>query len=119
MMRTLIISCSLWDYTNIVMNFLCESRTINGSNPINFDWLQYFDVVITGRYIINCNILHTFLVCFNLSYFFSQLFFKHFFSNQFLLFFVKVFDSSQDLFLEMYIFVSLKHVTEFGVKYRV
>lgn len=71
MMRNLdYISCSLWDYTNIVMNFLCESRTINGSNPINFDWLQYFDVVITGRYIMNCNIPHTFLVCFNLSYFF-------------------------------------------------
>ncbi|XP_050267463.1 uncharacterized protein LOC126712244 isoform X1 [Quercus robur] len=45
---TFLVTNSLWDYTNIVMNFLCESRTINGSNPINFDWLQYFDVVITG-----------------------------------------------------------------------
>lgn len=43
------ISCSLWDYTNIVMNFLCASRTMDGGNKCNFDWLQYFDVVITGR----------------------------------------------------------------------
>lgn len=54
------ISCSLWDYTNIVMNYLCESRTVNGSNKCNFNWLQYFDVVITGRYIINCDIVHLF-----------------------------------------------------------
>ncbi|XVE94711.1 hypothetical protein REPUB_Repub02eG0032300 [Reevesia pubescens] len=38
----------LWDYTNIVMNFLCASRTLDGGNTCNFDWLQYFDVVITG-----------------------------------------------------------------------
>ncbi|XP_040998313.1 cytosolic purine 5'-nucleotidase-like [Juglans microcarpa x Juglans regia] len=46
------ISYSLWDYTNIVMNFLCELCTMKSSNRINFDWLQYFDVVITGRYIL-------------------------------------------------------------------
>lgn len=40
---------SLWDYTNVVMNFLCESQTMEGSEKCNFDWLQYFDVVITGR----------------------------------------------------------------------
>ncbi|XP_040997506.1 5'-nucleotidase domain-containing protein 4-like isoform X1 [Juglans microcarpa x Juglans regia] len=45
---TFLVTNSLWDYTNIVMNFLCESRTMNGSNKCNFDWLQYFDVVITG-----------------------------------------------------------------------
>lgn len=45
---TFLVTNSLWDYTNIVMNFLCESRTISGSRKCNFDWLQYFDVVITG-----------------------------------------------------------------------
>ncbi|CAJ2643074.1 unnamed protein product [Trifolium pratense] len=43
---TFLVTNSLWDYTNTVMNFLCGSRMIGGSN--NFDWLQYFDVVITG-----------------------------------------------------------------------
>ncbi|WZZ06978.1 hypothetical protein YC2023_092899 [Brassica napus] len=38
----------LWDYTNIVMNFLCGGRTVHGPDTCNFDWLQYFDVVITG-----------------------------------------------------------------------
>ncbi|KAF9669759.1 hypothetical protein SADUNF_Sadunf14G0141000 [Salix dunnii] len=42
---TFLVTNSLWDYTNIVMNFLCESRTLDACN---FDWLQYFDVVITG-----------------------------------------------------------------------
>ncbi|GAU15304.1 hypothetical protein TSUD_03730 [Trifolium subterraneum] len=37
---------SLWDYTNVVMNFLCGSSGVNGST--NMDWLQYFDVIITG-----------------------------------------------------------------------
>lgn len=41
--------CSLWDYTNVVMNFLCGPRAVDGSPSLNFDWLQYFDVVITGR----------------------------------------------------------------------
>ncbi|KAA8549763.1 hypothetical protein F0562_001219 [Nyssa sinensis] len=42
------VSNFLWDYTNIVMNFLCGPQTLNGTS--NFDWLQYFDVVITGRF---------------------------------------------------------------------
>nr|XP_028964951.1 cytosolic purine 5'-nucleotidase-like [Malus domestica] len=45
---TFLVTNSLWDYTNIVMNFLCESRTVDGSRKCNFDWLKYFDVVITG-----------------------------------------------------------------------
>ncbi|XP_039060459.1 5'-nucleotidase domain-containing protein 4-like isoform X2 [Hibiscus syriacus] len=45
---TFLVTNSLWDYTNIVMNFLCASRTLDGSSTCNFDWLQYFDVVITG-----------------------------------------------------------------------
>ncbi|XP_039060461.1 5'-nucleotidase domain-containing protein 4-like isoform X4 [Hibiscus syriacus] len=47
---TFLVTNSLWDYTNIVMNFLCASRTLDGSSTCNFDWLQYFDVVITGRF---------------------------------------------------------------------
>ncbi|GAV85950.1 5_nucleotid domain-containing protein [Cephalotus follicularis] len=42
---TFLVTNSLWDYTNVVMNFLCGSRTLV---DCNFDWLQYFDVVITG-----------------------------------------------------------------------
>ncbi|WVZ20233.1 hypothetical protein V8G54_007555 [Vigna mungo] len=43
---TFLVTNSLWDYTNIVMNFLCGSSMEDVSN--NFFWLQYFDVVITG-----------------------------------------------------------------------
>ncbi|CAI9777837.1 unnamed protein product [Fraxinus pennsylvanica] len=39
---------NLWDYTNIVMNFLCGPQTLDGCSACNLDWLQYFDVVITG-----------------------------------------------------------------------
>uniref|UniRef100_A0A5B6YU09 5'-nucleotidase n=1 Tax=Davidia involucrata TaxID=16924 RepID=A0A5B6YU09_DAVIN len=45
---TFLVTNSLWDYTNIVMNFLCGPQTLDGSSTSNFDWLQYFDVVITG-----------------------------------------------------------------------
>ena len=37
---------SLWDYTHVVMNFLLAGRV--GSER-NEDWLEYFDVVITGQ----------------------------------------------------------------------
>ncbi|KAI9118654.1 hypothetical protein K1719_010986 [Acacia pycnantha] len=43
---TFLVTNSLWDYTNIVMNFLCGSS--EGEGNTNFGWLQYFDVVITG-----------------------------------------------------------------------
>ncbi|CAI0383055.1 unnamed protein product [Linum tenue] len=45
---TFLVTNSLWDYTNIVMNFLCGGRTMHGSDPCNFEWLKYFDVVVTG-----------------------------------------------------------------------
>ncbi|XVF73734.1 hypothetical protein PTKIN_Ptkin13bG0006600 [Pterospermum kingtungense] len=45
---TFLVTDSLWDYTNIVMNFLSASRTLDCGITCNFDWLQYFDVVITG-----------------------------------------------------------------------
>ncbi|KAF8024326.1 hypothetical protein BT93_F1496 [Corymbia citriodora subsp. variegata] len=45
---TFLATNSLWDYTNIVMNYLCGPHTSGGNTSCNFDWLQYFDVVITG-----------------------------------------------------------------------
>ncbi|KAL6995685.1 hypothetical protein U1Q18_005820 [Sarracenia purpurea var. burkii] len=42
--------CSLWDYTNIVMTFLCGAHTLDSSSTLNFEWLQYFDMVVTGRF---------------------------------------------------------------------
>lgn len=36
---------SLWDYTHVVMNFLLTGRVGSARND---DWLEYFDVVITG-----------------------------------------------------------------------
>ncbi|XP_057533811.1 uncharacterized protein LOC130811504 [Amaranthus tricolor] len=45
---TFLVTNSLWDYTNVVMNFLCQKRTENSSPALNFDWLKYFDVIITG-----------------------------------------------------------------------
>ncbi|KAL2318733.1 hypothetical protein Fmac_032609 [Flemingia macrophylla] len=43
---TFLVTNSLWDYTNVVMNFLIGSSGENGITQ--FDWLKYFDVVITG-----------------------------------------------------------------------
>ncbi|EPS70199.1 hypothetical protein M569_04560, partial [Genlisea aurea] len=45
---TFLVTNSLWDYTNIVMNFLCGPTSTDGSAALKFDWLQYFDVVVTG-----------------------------------------------------------------------
>ncbi|KAL0438541.1 UNVERIFIED_CONTAM: Cytosolic purine 5'-nucleotidase [Sesamum latifolium] len=45
---TFLVTNSLWDYTNIVMNFLCGPREVDGCSALSFDWLKYFDVVITG-----------------------------------------------------------------------
>lgn len=44
---TFLVTNSLWDYTNIVMNFLCGPKPSDGCSS-SFDWLRYFDVVITG-----------------------------------------------------------------------
>ncbi|KAK7383040.1 hypothetical protein VNO78_28705 [Psophocarpus tetragonolobus] len=43
---TFLVTNSLWDYTNVVMNFLCGSSGANESTQ--FDWLKHFDVVITS-----------------------------------------------------------------------
>lgn len=40
---------SLWDYTNVVMNFVFGARTMDGNSSLSLDWLQHFDFVITGR----------------------------------------------------------------------
>ncbi|KAG5542315.1 hypothetical protein RHGRI_022001 [Rhododendron griersonianum] len=45
---TFLVTNSLWDYTNIVMNFLCGAQTEGVTSSFNFDWLRYFNVVITG-----------------------------------------------------------------------
>eukprot|EP00268_Persea_americana_P020069 TRINITY_DN2033_c0_g1_i3.p1 TRINITY_DN2033_c0_g1~~TRINITY_DN2033_c0_g1_i3.p1 ORF type:complete len:659 (-),score=116.18 TRINITY_DN2033_c0_g1_i3:264-2240(-) len=45
---TFLVTNSLWDYTNVVMNFLCRVETSNASFPCSYDWLENFDVVITG-----------------------------------------------------------------------
>lgn len=38
---------SLYDYTHVVMNFLLTGRVGSARNE---DWLEYFDVVITGQH---------------------------------------------------------------------
>ncbi|KAL4566362.1 hypothetical protein LXL04_030476 [Taraxacum kok-saghyz] len=43
-----LVTNSLWDYTNVVMNFLCGPEKVNGSSLLTLDWLKHFDVVITG-----------------------------------------------------------------------
>ncbi|KAI3688893.1 hypothetical protein L2E82_46815 [Cichorium intybus] len=43
-----LVTNSLWDYTNVVMNFLCGPQKVNASSSLTLDWLQHFDVVITG-----------------------------------------------------------------------
>ncbi|KAD4385567.1 hypothetical protein E3N88_25736 [Mikania micrantha] len=43
-----LVTNSLWDYTNVVMNFLCGPQKLDGSSPLSLDWLQHFDVVISG-----------------------------------------------------------------------
>ncbi|KAI7741856.1 hypothetical protein M8C21_014949, partial [Ambrosia artemisiifolia] len=43
-----LVTNSLWDYTNVVMNFLCGPPKLEGSSSLTLDWLQHFDVVISG-----------------------------------------------------------------------
>ncbi|KAL7207709.1 hypothetical protein ACSBR1_029625 [Camellia fascicularis] len=45
---TFLVTNSLWDYTNIVMNFLCGPQTLDSCSTLNFEWLRFFNVVITG-----------------------------------------------------------------------
>lgn len=41
---TFLVTNSLWDYTNVVMEFLCGNENLDDK----YDWLKLFDVVITG-----------------------------------------------------------------------
>ena len=43
--KTFIVTNSLWDYTHVVMNYLCDGRV--GADK-RLDWLARFDCVITG-----------------------------------------------------------------------
>ncbi|KAG9446437.1 hypothetical protein H6P81_012565 [Aristolochia fimbriata] len=45
---TFLVTNSLWDYTNVVMNFLSHEQSICGNFTADYSWLQNFDVVITG-----------------------------------------------------------------------
>jgi hypothetical protein len=40
---------SLWDYTDVVMNYLCGPYISDLGSSNKQKWLEYFDVVITGR----------------------------------------------------------------------
>ncbi|KAB8039840.1 HAD-IG family 5'-nucleotidase [Silvanigrella paludirubra] len=42
--KIFIVTNSLWDYTNVVMNYICG----NSKKELNFEWISYFDLVITG-----------------------------------------------------------------------
>ncbi|XP_020256281.1 5'-nucleotidase domain-containing protein 4 isoform X2 [Asparagus officinalis] len=45
---TFLVTNSLWDYSNVVMNFLCGHKNSDGDSSCNYSWLENFDVVITG-----------------------------------------------------------------------
>ncbi|CAD6206856.1 unnamed protein product [Miscanthus lutarioriparius] len=45
---TFLVTNSLWDYTDVVMNYLCGPYTSDVGSGLNHNWLQYFDIVITG-----------------------------------------------------------------------
>lgn len=45
---TFLVTNSLWDYTNVVMNFLCGYYNPDNKLSYSYDWLKNFDVVITG-----------------------------------------------------------------------
>ncbi|KAK8967837.1 hypothetical protein KSP40_PGU009647 [Platanthera guangdongensis] len=43
-----LVTNSLWDYTNVVMNFLCGDNILEAGLPCKYDWIENFDLVITG-----------------------------------------------------------------------
>jgi hypothetical protein len=46
--KTFLVTNSLWDYTHVVMNYLCGKCGTDGGTPRDDEWLSYFDVVVTG-----------------------------------------------------------------------
>jgi hypothetical protein len=45
---TFLVTNSLWDYTDVVMNYLCGPYISDLGSSHKQKWLEYFDVVITG-----------------------------------------------------------------------
>uniref|UniRef100_A0ACD5X4T6 Uncharacterized protein n=1 Tax=Avena sativa TaxID=4498 RepID=A0ACD5X4T6_AVESA len=45
---TFLVTNSLWDYTDVVMNYLCGPYISDLGSNHKQKWLEYFDVVITG-----------------------------------------------------------------------
>ncbi|CAH9080982.1 unnamed protein product [Cuscuta epithymum] len=43
-----LVTNSLWDYTNAVMNFLCGPKASDACSAETSEWVDHFDVVITG-----------------------------------------------------------------------
>ncbi|XP_020580878.1 5'-nucleotidase domain-containing protein 4 isoform X2 [Phalaenopsis equestris] len=43
-----LVTNSLWDYTNVVMSFLCGTHNMEVGLPRKLDWIEKFDMVITG-----------------------------------------------------------------------
>ena len=43
--KVFLLTNSLWDYTNVVMNFLCSNKV---GKEKTLEWLELFDVVVTG-----------------------------------------------------------------------
>ncbi len=41
--KTFLVTNSLWDYTDVVMNFL-----YGNTGPLKQDWLELFDIVVVG-----------------------------------------------------------------------
>eukprot|EP00897_Mesotaenium_endlicherianum_P009514 jgi/Mesen1/8591/ME000005S08553 len=46
--KIFIVTNSLWDYTHVVMNYLCGKCGTTEGTPRDDKWLELFDVVITG-----------------------------------------------------------------------
>lgn len=44
--KTFLATNSLWDYTDVVMNFILEGKS--GKSHRNRDWLSHFDAIFTG-----------------------------------------------------------------------
>ncbi|KAH7290614.1 hypothetical protein KP509_30G057200 [Ceratopteris richardii] len=45
---TFLVTNSLWDYTNVVMNYLFGNCGTNAELPRDNKWLEFFDMVVTG-----------------------------------------------------------------------
>lgn len=45
---TFLVTNSLWDYTHVAMNYLCGESEFPKKTPRTLEWLNYFDLVITG-----------------------------------------------------------------------